>query len=246
MRTSIVAGNWKMHGTQASVSGLLDGIKSATRSCKAQIIVFPPYVYLAQTEQLLQNSHIKWGAQNVSTAKSGAYTGEVSAPMLCEFNCSYVLIGHSERRALFGEDEKLLAQKFNTAQECGIKPIYCVGETLQQREQNLTFEVIRSQLDAVLATAVLNTAIIAYEPVWAIGTGITASSEQAQAVHAFIREHIATHNATLAAAISIIYGGSVKAANAHELFAMPDIDGGLIGGASLEPVEFAKICHAAG
>ena len=206
-----------------------------------------PFPYLAQTQQLLRSTSVKWGAQDVHQLDKGAYTGEVAASMLCDFGCHYVIVGHSERRSLYGESSQLVAEKFVAAQKTGLVPILCVGETLAQRENNSTEAVVAEQLDAVIKLAgvqSLRDAVLAYEPVWAIGTGKTASPEQAQAVHAFIRQRIKALDGQVAQGLCILYGGSVKAANAAELFAMPDIDGGLIGGASLVAAEFLAICEA--
>ncbi len=207
-----------------------------------------PFPYLAQTQQLLRSTSVKWGAQDVHQLDKGAYTGEVAASMLCDFGCHYVIVGHSERRSLYGESSQLVAEKFAAAQKTGLVPILCVGETLEQRESGTTEAVVAEQLDAViklLGVQSLRNAVLAYEPVWAIGTGKTASPQQAQAVHAFIRQRIAALDGKVAQGLCILYGGSVKAANAAELFTMPDIDGGLIGGASLVAGEFLAICEAA-
>lgn len=248
MRRPFVAGNWKMHGTQTSIATLLNAIKAAVIE-GIDTVVFPPYIFIPQVEKLLNNSHIGWGGQNLCAEVSGAYTGEISALMLQEFNCRYVLIGHSERRTLYQEDDAVIAKKFMLARQHNLIPILCVGETLEQREQAQTFAVIEQQLQNLLAMApnaiLFENALIAYEPVWAIGTGKTASSDQAQEVHAMIRQLLARHNATVATNTRIIYGGSVKASNAAQLFAMPDIDGGLIGGASLIAEDFLAICQAA-
>ena len=246
MRTKLVAGNWKMNGNLAENAALMSGLKSALGGIQALVCV--PYPYLAQAQTALAGSSIAWGAQNLSEHASGAYTGEVSAAMLKDFVCSHVIVGHSERRSLYGESDHLVATKYQVAQAAGLTPILCVGETLQERESNITEEVIARQLDAVINTAgvvSLSKAVIAYEPVWAIGTGKTASPEQAQAVHAFIRQRIAALDARIAEGLVIQYGGSVKAANAAELMAQPDIDGALVGGASLVANEFVAICQAA-
>jgi len=195
----------------------------------------------------LSGSKVKWGAQDVHQLEKGAYTGEVSAAMLRDFGCSYVIVGHSERRAYYGESSRLVAEKFLAAQQVGLSPILCVGESLEQRESGVTERVVAEQLDALLelgGVQALRGSVVAYEPVWAIGTGKTASSDQAQSVHAFIRQRVASHDGQIAAGLCILYGGSVKANNAAELFAMPDIDGGLIGGASLVADEFLAICRA--
>jgi triosephosphate isomerase (TIM) len=210
--------------------------------------VCPPFVYLWETARLLKSSSIALGAQSVCAEALGAFTGEVSAGMLKDVGCKYVLVGHSERRAIYKEDDALVARKFLAAQSQGLIPVLCVGETLEERERGQTMQVVSRQLAAVLdlaGAAALRTAVIAYEPVWAIGTGKNATPAQAQEVHAYIRTAIAGRDAKIAADVRILYGGSVKAANAHELFAMPDVDGGLVGGASLKADEFLKICAAA-
>ena len=206
-----------------------------------------PFPYLAQAQQLLGGSAVQWGAQDVHQADKGAYTGEVAASMLRDFGCRYVIVGHSERRTLYGESSGLVAEKYAAAQQAGMVPILCVGETLEQREAGTTEAVVAEQLDAVtgmLGVQSLRNAVVAYEPVWAIGTGKTATPEQAQAVHAFIRQRVAGQDGQVAAGLCILYGGSVKAANAAQLFGMPDIDGGLIGGASLVAEDFLAICKA--
>ncbi|MCB1714723.1 MAG: triose-phosphate isomerase [Candidatus Competibacteraceae bacterium] len=246
MRQYLVAGNWKMNGSLASVRELLAAI-SQSRSDTAELAVFPPFVYLAEAATQLQGSGVAWGAQNVSEHTVGAYTGEVAATMLQDFGCIYTLVGHSERRALYGETDAQTAVKFELLQQAGIRPVLCLGETLQEREAGQTERVVGRQLTAVLArvgVAALSNCVLAYEPVWAIGTGKTATPEQAQAVHAFIRSIVAKSDDIIAGSVRILYGGSVKSANARALFAMPDIDGGLIGGASLNPVEFLDIAHA--
>ncbi len=249
MRSKLVAGNWKMHGGMVQNQELLGAIVAGTVALReAGFAVCVPYPYLAQTQTLLRDTPIQWGAQNVSQHDKGAYTGEVSAAMLMDFGCHYAITGHSERRALYGEDSYTVALKFKAAQAAGLIPILCVGETLDQREAAITEQVVAEQLDAIIQSAGINAlvqSVLAYEPVWAIGTGKTATPGQAQDVHAFIRGRIATHNPEVAAGLKILYGGSVKANNAEELFAMPDIDGGLIGGASLVADEFIAICRAA-
>ena len=238
-----------MHGSLASNQVLLAELRTALADfCGATIVVCVPYPYLAQAQADLADSVLAWGSQNVSEHIQGAYTGEVAAPMLTDFGCRYVIVGHSERRALFVETDAVVAAKFAAALSVGLTPILCVGETLIERETGLAEAVIARQLDAVLAVsgiAGFAHAVVAYEPVWAIGTGKTASPEQAQAVHAYIRQRLAEHDADIAQQLVIQYGGSVKAANAAELFAQPDIDGGLIGGASLIADEFVVICKAA-
>jgi triosephosphate isomerase len=246
MRKKLVAGNWKMHGSLAENAALLAAIKPALAGIEAVVCV--PFPYLAQVQSLLVGSSIAWGAQNVSEQAKGAFTGEVSAAMLLDFGCKYVIVGHSERRSLYAESDALVASKYKAAQAAGLIPILCVGESLQERESGVTEAVVARQLDAVIDAAgvgSLSNAVVAYEPVWAIGTGKTASPEQAQAVHAFIRGKIAALDAGVADQLVIQYGGSVKAANAAELMVQPDIDGGLIGGASLVGDEFVAICRAA-
>jgi triosephosphate isomerase len=249
MRLKLVAGNWKMHGSLASNQALLTALVSQLEELNGmRCAVCVPFPYLAQAQASLTGTKLAWGAQNLSQYDKGAFTGEVSASMLLEFGCSYVIVGHSERRALFGETDAVVAVKFAAALAAGITPILCVGETLEERDAGRAESVIARQLDAVIAGSGmvgLAKSVIAYEPVWAIGTGKTASPEQAQAVHAFIRRKLATLDADIAAALIIQYGGSVKAANAAELFSQPDIDGGLIGGASLQVDEFMAICQAA-
>ncbi|MDR3394619.1 MAG: triose-phosphate isomerase [Parasulfuritortus sp.] len=245
MRRTLVAGNWKMHGTLAENEALLTAILAGIGDAKAQVAVCAPYPYLAQIQGKLTGTALAWGAQNLSQYGKGAYTGEVSASMLNDFGCKYVIVGHSERRALYGESDELVAEKYAAAQAAGLTPILCVGETLAEREGNVTEQVVGRQIDAVLnkcGVSSLAKAVIAYEPVWAIGTGVTASPEQAQAVHAFIRGKIRALDSAVADSLIIQYGGSVKAANAAVLFSQPDIDGGLIGGAALNAEEFLAIC----
>jgi triosephosphate isomerase len=248
-RSKLVAGNWKMHGGAVQNQALLAAILAGTKdSGGAEVAVCVPYPYLQQAQTLLLGSHVSWGAQNVSQHEKGAYTGEVSAGMLTDFGCRYVIVGHSERRALYGEDSAIVAQKFKAALGGGLTPILCIGETLDQREAGITEQVVAEQLDAVtelVGVGALGKSVLAYEPVWAIGTGKTATPDQAQDVHSFIRGRIAAHDPEVASGLKILYGGSVKATNAGELFAMPDIDGGLIGGASLVADEFLAICQAA-
>ena len=248
MRKKLVVGNWKMNGGLDGNETLLKALADGAPSLEGvDVSICVPFPYLFQPAMLLENTSISWGAQNVSEHLIGAYTGEVSAAMLREFSCTYVLVGHSERRTLYGEDDALVARKFITAQKAGIVPILCVGETLAEREANATEAVIGRQIDKVIelaGIAALVNSVFAYEPVWAIGTGKTASAEQAQAVHAFIRNRIASHDKSLAGKLLILYGGSVKASNAAQLLTMPDVDGGLIGGASLVAEEFLAICRA--
>ncbi len=248
MRRKLVAGNWKMVGGLVQNQALLSAVAAGiTKISGMDCAVCVPFPYLAQVQQLLRSTPVKWGAQDVHQLEKGAYTGEVSASMLCDFACHYVIVGHSERRSLYGESSQLVAEKFAAAQKAGLTPILCIGETLAQREDGTTEKVVAEQLDAVIKLSgvqSLHKAVLAYEPVWAIGTGKTATPQQAQAVHAFIRQRIAALDEKIAQDLLILYGGSVKAANAAELFAMADIDGGLIGGASLDAEEFLAICCA--
>jgi triosephosphate isomerase len=245
MRKQFIIGNWKMHGSKRAVNALLTALNASCEkhSERVKMVVCPPYVFLAQTEALLQQSVIAWAGQNMASEKEGAYTGEISGVMLREFGCEYVLLGHSERRALYGETDKQIAEKCKLATELGIRPIVCVGETLEQRQTEQTQGVLQRQLEAILALGktVLQRSIVAYEPVWAIGTGVSASPEQAQEAHQFLRKQIACSDSDLAQKLPILYGGSVKPDNAKALFQMPDIDGGLIGGASLHAQAFLKI-----
>lgn len=238
----IVAGNWKMHGSKAMVVELLTKLKQGiSNAAQKQCLIFPPALYLPLVQELLGDSYIAWGIQNVYPACQGAYTGELSVSMAKEYGATYGLVGHSERRQLFGESNQFVAQKFHHIKENAIIPILCVGETLAEREQGMTEAVIRAQLEAVLAQGSLSGSIIAYEPVWAIGTGKTAQPEHAQSVHASIRRVIAEKEVQTAQAIRILYGGSVNETNAEALFGMPDIDGGLVGGASLNADKFVEI-----
>jgi triosephosphate isomerase len=249
MRKPLVAGNWKMHGSRADNASLVRDLLDALRpEWAADVLLCPPYVYLWETGRLIKDSDITLGAQNVCAETQGAFTGEVSAAMLRDVGCRYVLVGHSERRQIFGENDTLVARKFVASLAHALTPVLCVGETLDERETGRTHEVVSRQLDAVLAVsgiAAFGSAVIAYEPVWAIGTGRNASPEQAQEVHGLIRRKLEALDATIAASARILYGGSVKASNARDLFSMPDIDGGLVGGASLKADEFARICAAA-
>lgn len=249
MRRKLVVGNWKMFGRLAGNQALLQGVLDGVRELKgADYAVCVPYPYLAQARSMLQGSNVAWGAQNLSQHEEGAFTGAVAPGMLADFGCKYVIIGHSERRGLFHESNEIASSKFDATQKAGMTPIFCVGETLVERDSGVTEQVVATQLDAVLKRAgvlALKNAVIAYEPVWAIGTGKTASPEQAQAVHAFIRARVAAHDAGVAQGLCILYGGSVKASNADALFSMADIDGGLIGGASLVAEDFVAICRAA-
>jgi triosephosphate isomerase len=249
MRGRLVAGNWKMHGSSAANPVLLDAVLSGlSRLPGVECAVCVPFPYLSETSARLAGSTLGLGAQTVSEFASGAYTGEVSAAMLADFGCRFVLVGHSERRGLFGETDVQVAAKFAAATKAGITPVLCVGETLEEREGGRTEQVVARQLDAVLkvsGAAALGGAVLAYEPVWAIGTGRTASPQQAQEVHAFLRGRVAGEDAGVASKLRILYGGSVKRGNAAEIFAMKDVDGGLIGGASLVPEDFLAICNAA-
>lgn len=249
MRKPMVAGNWKMNGLESSVRTLVNGIKQDAHLFSAvDIVVFPAYVHLSLVNELLAGTSLALGAQNLYVAPSGAFTGEVSGSMLADVGCRYVLVGHSERRAIFGEDSALVAAKFQAALSARLQPILCVGETLKQREKGETEKVIKEQIQSVVSKAGISAfrqAVIAYEPVWAIGTGLTATPEQAQQVHTYIRSLLAEHEVDIAQTIRILYGGSLKADNAPQLFAMPDIDGGLIGGASLEAKSFLAICQEA-
>lgn len=248
-RKKLVAGNWKMHGSRHSTDILLTAISQGAQSfTHVDIAVFPSFVHIPYTQDRLQNTPIAWGAQNIYIGEAGAFTGEVSGPMLIDYGCQYVLIGHSERRLLFFEDLPLVAAKFKAAIQCGLQPILCLGETLAQREKNITERIISEQLESVIESTgidMFHQAVIAYEPIWAIGTGLTATPEQAQSVHAYIRRQIERHSVDVANTMRILYGGSVKADNADALFAMPDIDGGLVGGASLDATSFLSIVQAA-
>ncbi len=249
MRKYLVAGNWKMNGSTAANRALLDGVLSGlVASDQVDMLVCPPSVYLDSVGKAVAGSGVALGAQNVSEHASGAFTGEVSAAMLLDVGCSHVIVGHSERRALYGETSEQVAAKFAAALAAGLTPVLCVGETQAQREAGETEAVVDEQLDAVLSTSgvgALAAAVVAYEPVWAIGTGLTATPEQAQDVHRHIRSRIAALNEAVAADVQILYGGSCKGSNAAGLFAQPDIDGGLIGGASLKAEDFLAIAAAA-
>ena len=249
MREFLVAGNWKMNGgtaaNEALVSGIVEGLPEGSGF---RLLVCPPFPYLASIAGLVAGSKVALGAQNVSEHESGAFTGETAPSMLKDVGCEYVIVGHSERRAIYGETSEQVAAKFAAAQTAGVTPILCVGESLEEREAGTTEQIIDEQLDAVLNTAgvaAFAEAVIAYEPVWAIGTGMTASPEQAQDVHKHIRARLAAHDAELAEKVQILYGGSMKGENAPGLLSMPDIDGGLIGGASLKAVDFLAIAQAA-
>ncbi|HZV62630.1 MAG TPA: triose-phosphate isomerase [Methylophilaceae bacterium] len=254
MRRKLVVGNWKMHGSlvknEALISSLIAGLRDLEN---ADYAVCVPHPYLFQAQQRLQGTNIAWGGQNVSQYEQGAYTGGVSAHMLRDFGCTYAIIGHSERRALIHETNKSAAASFGAALKAGLTPIFCVGETLEEHKAGLAQKVVEQQMNAIIATlgmegfskAVQQRAVLAYEPVWAIGTGNTATPEQAQAMHVFIRSAIAELDAGVASRVRIIYGGSVNPSNAAQLFVMPDIDGGLIGRCSLNADDFIEICRAA-
>jgi triosephosphate isomerase len=248
MRQPLVIGNWKMNGSRRSIKTLIEEILKGLRGKeKAEIGVCPPFVYLQLVRSLLRNTPIVWGAQDVSHKESGAFTGEVAISMIADFRCKYVLVGHSERRHIYGETDGIVAKKFAQVQSANITPILCIGELLEERESNQTENVLKRQLDAVIDLQNIESfknSVIAYEPVWAIGTGKTATPLQAQEVHQFVRNYLAERNEQVAKNVQILYGGSVKGSNAAELFAMPDIDGGLIGGAALKADEFLAICQA--
>lgn len=249
MRRALVVGNWKLNGSLASIEKLIDEILAGIeRIPHTGVVVCPPYVYLPAVQARLKESIVGVGAQDVSDRDSGAFTGEVSARMLHEFGVRLCIVGHSERRHIYCESDEMTARKFAAAKRGGLTPILCVGELLEERERGSTEQVVARQLDAIVemeGIAAFGDAIIAYEPVWAIGTGHTATPEQTQAVHAYIRKRLASRDASIADQVRILYGGSVKADNATELFSQPDIDGGLIGGASLKADEFLAICGAA-
>lgn len=251
MRRPLVIGNWKMNGSLASVVELAQALKSQLASLDApQLAVCPSFVHIPAVLAELAESGIAVGAQNTcADADEGAFTGEVSAEMLADLGCHYVLVGHSERRLIYGDSDDIVVAKFERLLQRNLTPVLCVGETQQQREEGNTEKVVVKQLSAVvnaLGVDVLAKAVVAYEPVWAIGTGLTASPDQAQAVHAYLRQLVAASSAGVAQNLQILYGGSVKASNAAELFSQPDIDGGLVGGAALNADEFAAICAAAG
>ena len=251
MRSKVVVGNWKLTGSLAGTEKLLAALlRHPPRNGAAACAVCVPFPYLAQAQNVLRGSAIAWGAQDCSRHGQGAYTGDVSGRMIAEFGGRYAIVGHSERRTLFGDSDAIVVEKFAAARRAGLTPIFCVGETLEEREAGKTEAVLARQVDALLAkggAAGLDGAIVAYEPVWAIGTGKTATKEQAEEAHVFIRGRIAAQEQpNIAARLPILYGGSVKAANAAELFAMPNVDGGLVGGASLVAEEFVAIWQAAG
>lgn len=253
-RRKLVIANWKMHGDISNNESLLKKVISGVSNYqKADYVICPPNPYLFQARELLSETKIAWGGQNVNQHEKGAFTGAVAAHMLTDLGCTYVLLGHSERRVLFNETNLTAAARFDASVKAGLTPVLCVGETLAEHEAGLTEVIVASQMDAVMATlndqtfaaAMQVNMVFAYEPVWAVGTGKTASPEQAQAVHAFIRNRIAMRNSDAADHVRIVYGGSINAKNAKKLFAMPDVDGGLVGGASLSADEFIAICRAA-
>jgi len=248
MRPKLIAGNWKMNGSLNSMRSLLSEIKTKFIYTPAiEVAVCPPAVFIPEAQSVLQGTNIAWGGQDISEHDFGAYTGDISGSMLVEFGCKYVIIGHSERRFYHNESDQLTAKKIATALKVKLIPIVCVGETLEQREHGITENIISQQIDAIIqqnGVESLGKSIIAYEPVWAIGTGRTATPNQAQEIHAFIRNRIAKHSLEIANSIKILYGGSMKPTNAKELLAKSDIDGGLIGGASLDAQDFLAICTA--
>jgi triosephosphate isomerase len=249
MRAKLVVGNWKLNGSLAGNESLLRQLLAGvSRRDGVECAVCVPAPYLRQVQGLLEGTAIAWGAQDVSRFEKGAYTGEVSAPMLREFGTRFCIVGHSERRTMFGDGDAVVAEKFVAARKAGLVPIFCVGETLAEREAGVTESVLARQVDALLDKAGaqgLDGAVVAYEPVWAIGTGKTATSQQADEAQAFIRARIAGRDGAVAGRLPILYGGSVKGSNAAELFAMPNVDGGLVGGASLVAEEFMAIWRAA-
>lgn len=247
MKQKIVMGNWKMNGRLDQITLLIESlVAGVSNNPPAQCVVFPPAIYLQHVRALLDDTAICWGAQNVYPAAAGAFTGELSGLMLNDFGCRYVLVGHSERRHLFHENEKFVAEKFHHVKDHGMIPVLCVGETLEEREQGLTNQVITRQLLAVVAAnaeqqAVFQHCVIAYEPVWAIGTGQTARPAQVQEVHGFVRQFLREIGQSAVDEIPILYGGSVNEKNARSLFELPDVDGGLVGGASLVAQQFVEI-----
>ena len=244
MRQRLVVANWKMNGTAASALALLQELLPAVATASTEVAICPPFLHLPLALQATAGTRVGVGGQNCSEHESGAYTGEVSAPMLADMGCDLVILGHSERRQYFAESSELVAEKYSSVRAAGLTPIVCVGETLQEREQGRAQAVVAEQLQVLMAKPPVADDVIAYEPVWAIGTGQTASPEQAQEMHAFIRNYLRQHCGDAAEQIRLLYGGSVKAANAAELFGQEDIDGGLVGGASLDAGEFAAIINA--
>ncbi|WGL64353.1 triose-phosphate isomerase [Pseudomonas sp. CW003PS] len=250
MRRPLVAGNWKMHGTRASVAELIEGLRQQVLPADVDVAVFPSSLHIAQVIEGLSGKAVKVGAQDCAAqVEQGALTGELAVSQVADCGCGLVLVGHSERRLILGESDEVIVRKFAAVQAAGLVPVLCVGETREQREANATLGVVGGQLAAVidaLGVEALKNTVVAYEPVWAIGTGLTATPEQAQEVHAAIRAQVAQLDAEVAGELRILYGGSVKAGSAAELFGMQDIDGGLVGGASLNADEFGAICRAAG
>lgn len=247
MRQPLIMGNWKMNGSREEGLQLAEALADGLNAVNQEVAVCVPFVYLSDIRAALGSSGIALGAQNVADQAAGAYTGEVSASMLADIGCKYALVGHSERRSYYGDTNQSVAARFCQALKQNLIPVLCVGETLEERESDKTFQVVDEQLDAVINAAgieAFGNAVIAYEPVWAIGTGKTASDEQAQEVHKYIRQRIAERSPAIAEKVQILYGGSVKPDNAKALFAMPDIDGGLVGGASLDAKGFLQICHS--
>ncbi|MBT8138011.1 MAG: triose-phosphate isomerase [Gammaproteobacteria bacterium] len=250
MRKPLVAANWKMHGSREMTRELIGAVRDGLGSSwNVDVLICPPYVYLDEASRQLDGSGIALGAQHLNPNPAGAHTGEVSASMLADLGCSHVIVGHSERRAMYGDDDAVVAANFCAAQDASLTPVLCVGESLEERDAGITNKVVCEQVQAVIDAAGIGAfagAVLAYEPVWAIGTGRTATPEQAQDVHRILRELLAAEDDKIAGELQILYGGSVKGDNARALFGMPDIDGGLIGGASLKAEEFLAICEAAG
>jgi len=247
MRKTIVAGNWKMNASKETVNSLIEGILSGMNEVSSEVIVCAPFPYLSQVESLINNSKLMLGAQNLNVNPAGAFTGEVSADMIKDFGAQHVIVGHSERRSLYGETNAIVAEKTKAAIDAGLTPLLCVGESLEDRESGKTEVIVEEQINAVIdliGIEAFDQVIIAYEPVWAIGTGLTASPEQAQTVHLFIRNLLANSSEKIAKRTPILYGGSMNAANAADLISCSDIDGGLIGGAALKAEDFLQICKA--
>ena len=247
MRKTIVAGNWKMNASKETVNSLIEGILSGMNEVSSEVIVCAPFPYLSQVESLINNSKLMLGAQNLNVNPAGAFTGEVSADMIKDFGAQHVIVGHSERRSLYGETNAIVAEKTKAAIGAGLTPLLCVGESLEDRESGKTEAIVEEQINAVIdliGIEAFDQVIIAYEPVWAIGTGLTATPEQAQAVHLFIRNLLADSSEKIAQRTPILYGGSMNAGNAADLISCSDIDGGLIGGAALKAEDFLQICKA--
>ena len=247
MRKTIIAGNWKMNASKASVKSLIGGILSGMEGVNSEVLVCVPFPYLSQVELLIEGSNLKLGAQNININASGAFTGEISADMIKDFGAKHVIVGHSERRSLYGETSSVVAKKTKAALDAGMTPLLCVGESLEHRQSGKTEAVVEEQINAVIELLGIDSfhnIIVAYEPVWAIGTGMTATPEQAQAVHLFIRNLLGESSENIAQKTPILYGGSMNAGNAVELISCPDIDGGLIGGAALKAEDFLQICKA--